>query len=100
MFDVSWNDHVHSQISALQRALYRLCTQALIYHLESHPYSNNVEETLSEYLPAIMILSFVKLKSQVQTSVLGLLVDFVLPLSQQEQEQREQQEKEPTPKSI
>ena len=37
-----------NQILALQRALYRLCTQALIYHLESHPYSNNVEETLSE----------------------------------------------------
>ena len=29
---------------------------------------------------------FVKLQSQVQTSVLGLGVDFVLPLSQQEQQ--------------
>ena len=35
----------------------------------------------------------VKLQSQVQTSVLGLGVDFVLPLSRQEQE-------EPPSKSI
>jgi len=34
----------------------------------------------------------VKLQSKVQTSVLGLGVDFVLPLSQQEQEQEEQEE--------
>ena len=37
----------------------------------------------------------VKLQSEVQTSVLGLGVDFVLPLSQQEQQEQEQQEEEP-----
>ena len=36
-----------NQILAFQRALYSLCTQALIDHLESHHYSNNVGETLS-----------------------------------------------------
>ena len=39
---------------------------------------------------------FVKLQSKVQTSVLGLGVDFVSPLLQQQ----EQQEEEPPPKSI
>ena len=39
---------------------------------------------------------FVKLQSKVQTSVLGLGVDFVSPLLQQ---QEEQQEQEPSPKS-
>ena len=42
----------------------------------------------------------VKLQSEVQTSVLGLGVDFVLPPSQQQQEQQEQQEEEPPPKST
>ena len=46
-------------------------------------------------------LSIIKLQSKVQTSVLGLGVDFVFRLSQQEQEQEQQeQEKEPPPKSI
>ena len=43
-------------------------------------------------------------KSKVQTSVLGLGVDFVFPLSQKEEQQQEQeeqqQEEEPPPKSI
>ena len=42
-------------------------------------------------------------KSKVQTSVLGLGVDFVFPLSQQQKEQeqqQEEQEEEPPPKSI
>ena len=44
-------------------------------------------------------------KSNVQTSVLGLKVDFVSPLSQQQQEQQhqeqqeEEQTEEPSPKS-
>ena len=38
--------------------------------------------------------SIVKLQSQVQTSVLGLGVDFALPLSQQHEQQEE-----PPPKS-
>ena len=35
--------------------------------------------------------NIVKLQSKVQTSVLGLGVDFVLPLSQQEEQQEEQE---------
>ena len=42
---------------------------------------------------------FVKLKSQVQTSVLGLRVDFVLPLSQQEKEQEQKQQEQEEPPS-
>ena len=38
------------------------------------------------------MLSIVKLQSQVQTSVLELGVDFVLPLSQQQQEQQQEEE--------
>ena len=45
----------------------------------------------------LFIRSVVKFQSQVQTSVLGLGVDFVLPLSQQEKEQKQEQE-EPPPK--
>ena len=41
----------------------------------------------------------VKLQSKVQTSVLGLGVDFVFPLSQQKQQQEQQQE-QPPPKYI
>ena len=41
---------------------------------------------------------FVKLQSQVQTSVLGLGVEFALPLSQQQEQ--EQQQQEPPPKSM
>ena len=38
---------------------------------------------------------------QVQTSVFGLGVDFVLPLSQEQEEQEEEEEQEePTPKFI
>ena len=36
----------------------------------------------------------VKLQSQVQTSVLGLVFGFVLPLSQQEKQEQEQQERQ------
>ena len=43
---------------------------------------------------------FVKLQSQVQTSVLGLGVEFALPLSQQQEQQQEQQQQEPPPKSF
>ena len=43
---------------------------------------------------------FVKLKSQVQTSVLGLRVDFDLPLSQEEEEEEEEEDQEPPPKSM
>ena len=41
-------------------------------------------------------------KSKVQTSVLGLGVNFVFPLSQehQQEQQQEQQEEETPPKSI
>ena len=42
---------------------------------------------------------FVELQSKVQTSVLGLEVDFVLPLSQ-EQEEEQQGEAQPPQKSI
>ena len=52
-----------------------------------------------------MFLSNSSPKSKVQTSVLGLGVDFFSPLSQQEQEQQQeqqqqQQQEEPPPKSI
>ena len=47
------------------------------------------------------ILSNSSRKSKVQTSVLGLGVDFVFPLAKQQHEQQEQQqeEQEPPPKS-
>ena len=46
-----------------------------------------------------LIPDIVNIQSKVQTSVLGLGVDFVFPLSQQKQQQEQQQE-EPPPKSI
>ena len=44
--------------------------------------------------------SFVKLQSKVQTSVLGLGVDFVFPLLQKQEHEQEQEQQEPSPKSI
>ena len=43
-------------------------------------------------------MNIVKLQSQAQTSVLGLGVDFLIPLSQQREQ--EQQEENAPPKSI
>ena len=40
----------------------------------------------------------VKLQSKVQASVLGLGVDFVFPLSQEQQEEQQQQQEQPPPK--
>ena len=42
---------------------------------------------LSDNVVALFAQRIVKLQSKAQTSVLGLGVDFVFPLSQQEQEQ-------------
>ena len=49
-----------------------------------------------------MYIAFVKLQSQVKTSVLGLGVIFAFPLSKQQQQEQleEQEQEEPPPKSI
>ena len=52
---------------------------------------------LTRMFPMSPISIFVKLQSKVQTSVLGLGVDFVLPLSQQQEEEQEGGEDEPLP---
>ena len=45
-------------------------------------------------------LFIVKLQSLVKTSVLGLGVEFALPLSQQQEQEQQQQQQEPPPKSM
>ena len=52
------------QISAIQKTLYQLCTQALIQHLENNPDSN-MEDTLSEYIcNNLLVISLLALQGR------------------------------------
>ena len=63
----------------------------------SYIYAASIFVLSTSILCCILIEDFVKLQSKVQASVLGLGVDFVFPLSQeqQEQQQEEQQQEQP-----
>ena len=66
----------------------------------------SVHQCMTHEIIKSVILSNSSPKSKVQTSVLGLGVDFVFPLSQvqqqqqQQQQQEQEQQEEPPPKSI
>ena len=68
-------------------------------YLDNQEKNNPSRYNLTSITTGFRLSSIVvKLQSNVQTSVFGLGVDFVLPLSQEEEEQEEQEEQEPPTK--